>query len=69
MSGGADGHCERGPKIERIEADFAIDALLLIERHREMAAQMRAGRAAVEIVEGQAVAGEADARGQVDALH
>ena len=57
-SGRADGQRERGHKIERVEPDFAIDALLLIERHGEMAAQMRAGGSAVEIVEGQAVAGQ-----------
>ena len=64
MAGRADRERKGRREIERVEADFAVDRLLLVERHREMPAQARTGGDAVDVLEGQLVAGERRAREQ-----
>ena len=58
MSGRAERQRKGRRQRELVGADFALDLLLLAQRDRQAAAQPRTGDAAVEIVEGQAVAGE-----------
>ncbi len=55
-------------EIERVESHFALDVSFAVKRHRQMPAQPRARDRAVEIVEGQPVAGQRQARGKADVL-
>src|SRR6185312_11652484 len=68
VSGGAERERKGRRQRNLLSADFALDLLLLTERHRQAAAQARAADAAVEVVEGQLVARELHARGQADVL-
>ena len=68
VSGGAERQGEGRRQRELIGADFTLDLLLLAERHRHAAAQARTAEGAVEVVEGQPVAGELHARRQADVL-
>ena len=65
---GADRKRKGRRKIERVEADFALDVPFAIKRHREAPAQPRARYRAVEIVESQLAAFQRHARGQADVL-
>ena len=58
MAGRADRERKGRREIERVEADFAIDGLLLVERDGEMSAQARTGGNTVDVLEGQLVAGK-----------
>ena len=68
VPGSANGERKCRREIKRVEADFALDIPFAVKRHRHAPAQPRAGDRAVEIVEGQLVAGQRHARGQVDVL-
>src|SRR5690242_15843523 len=53
-------------QVERVEADFAVHAALIVQVQGQPPAQPRTGGDAVEIVETQLVAGEGSAREQPD---
>ena len=56
-------------KIERIHPDFAFHGFGLAESERHAAADPRTADHRVEIIEGQLLAGEREARGHADVLH
>src|SRR6185437_1656825 len=66
MAGHANRQCKGRREIERVEPDFAVDAPLFIERDRQTSPQPRTVYDAVDIVEGELVAGKRGAREQPD---